>query len=154
MKFKVHTALSILFILFLFSGCKQGSNQLENKIEKSYEVGYFNYNCIAKMVVFDNNDTIYLYTNQKNSKIKAEEATLSAIKKLVSDDLQPKSLLVKRPRFTDSGQLVLSIGCGNNKIKSTRHGVDNDIRVSENFSSLLRLLNKKHKNIYDQFIIK
>lgn len=140
-------------VFLMFIGCEKKTN---TSIDKKYSITYFNRGVFASLLVFDNNDTIY-YSNTASpnynsyKKIKADKKSLEIIKKSISVNMQPNSLLIKRVHTTDSGQLKLQIICRNNEITTFRHEIDENLNVSSDFSNLLYFLNRNYFDVYNTF---
>lgn len=142
------------FILSLtIISCNQSKrNDYKNSTEiMKYSIVYTN-NSYANLIVFDNNDTIYLSNIVRNNinnytKIKSDNETINSIKKAINNHLSYKNLLVERDFILHSGYLDVSINCGDKKIEFMQTKVKTDLRVSKGFYNMISNLKNKYKEI-------
>lgn len=143
----------IFIFLFLNVCCTQFKNEKikdDEKIKK-YSLIYTN-NSYFKMVVYDNNDTIYFYnkSNKYNTttitKINSDKETVNEIRNAIVNHLSFKSLLIERDVVLPGGYLDISIDCGDNKIQIIQSRVDK-MRVSQDVYSLINKLKNKYKKV-------
>lgn len=153
---KIINFLTILFFIITISCTQSGKKtQIDNKIKK-YSIAYTN-NSFIDLVVFDNNDTIYV-TNSINrnivdyEKIKSDMETVNEVKKCIVNHLVYKTMFIKRDYILHSGYLSVSMSSHNGeKIELSQGEVNSDLNVSKNFYFMINHLKLKHKEIEKAF---
>jgi hypothetical protein len=140
-------------LLCITISCTQSKKEVFKSGEetKKYSIIYTN-NSYTNLIIFDNNDTIYLsdkiqHDINKYVKIKSDEETINEVKKAIINHLNYKSLLVKRDFVLHSGYLDVSVSYGNKKIEFIQEKVDRDLRVSKGFYNLISNLKVKYKEV-------
>lgn len=139
-----------VFILINFSCTNKEKDKLPEN-SKKYSILYTN-NSHTKIIVFDNNDTIYFSDDISPNfidykKIKADKETICKIISVVEEELNPKTLLIKRDHLSHSGYLTISMSCNGKEITSVRAGVERNLAVSRRFYILMNNLKRKYKEI-------
>lgn len=130
---------------------KEKRDKIDDEKIKKYSIVYTN-NSYANLIVFDENDTIYItdklqYDIQKYIKIKSDPETINEIKETLINHLNYKSLLVHRDFVLHSGYLSVSISYDDKKIELMQSEVDSDLRVSKKIYNLMSNLKEKYKEI-------
>lgn len=140
-------------LLCITISCTQSKKEVFKSGEeaKKYSIIYTN-NSYANLIIFDNNDTIYLsdkiqHDINKYVKIKSDEETINEVKKAIINHLNYKSLLVERDFVLHSGYLDISVNCGDKKIQFIQAKVDRDLRVSKGFYNMISNLKEKYKEV-------
>lgn len=142
-----------LFILFLtLSSCTNSAKHTVNcKDVKKYKINYLSRNRDVSLIVFDNNDTLYINSRDMKFneyvKVKSNEKTVSEIKKTINNHINRNSLLLDRPRGLHQGVLTLSVTGENKKIQLNLSGVSDDYLVTKEFNNLMNDLIKKHNEV-------
>lgn len=146
------------FILFfiLISCSKSEKKELKaNEKAKKYSIIYTN-NSYANLIVFDNNDTIYVSNKiqsniNKYVKIPSDEYIINEVKKGIINHLNKKSLMIERDFVLHSGYLDVSVSYGDKKIQFIQSEVDRDLRVSKGFYNTISNLKEKYKEVEAAF---
>lgn len=145
--------IHVLILFFILSSCSHSkkNNLIKDKEIKKYTINYSSRNYGINIIVFDNNDTIYVSNKQiainQFTKIETDEETINEIKKEIINHLNYKSLLVERCFFLHKGYLNVSISCGEKELKLQQSGVESDLRVSKSFYNMINNLKEKYKEV-------
>jgi hypothetical protein len=145
----------ILFFILISCSKSEKKESKANEKAKKYSIIYTN-NSYANLIVFDNNDTIYVSNEiqsniNKYVKIPSNEYIINEVKKGIINHLNKKSLMIERDFVLHSGYLDVSINCGNKKIQFIQSEVDRDLRVSKGFYNMISNLKEKYKEIETVF---
>lgn len=144
-------------ILFVFISCSKSEKAkiIDDKKLNKYSIIYTN-NSYANLMVFDNNDTIYVSNKvqsdiNKYTKILSDKDEIDEIKKVIINHLSYKTLMIERDFTLHSGYLDVSVSCGDRKIQLIQSEVYKDLRVSKSFYNMIDSLKQRHKQIEDIF---
>lgn len=148
----VHIRVLLFVSFFILISCNHSKKiGLKYKEIKKYTINYSSRSQGINIIVFDNNDTIYLSNKpiafNEYIKIESDEETINDIKREIINHLSYRSLLVERDFFLHKGYLNVSMSCGKKELKLQQSGVDNSLRVSKRFYNLINHLKKKYKEI-------
>ncbi len=152
----VHIRVLLLISFFISASCNHSKKiDIKDKEIKKYTINYSSRSQGINIVIFDNNDTIYLSNKpiafNQYIKIESDEETINEIKEEIINHLSYKSLLVERDFFLHKGYLNVSVSCGKKELKLQQSGVDNSLRVSRRFYNLINNLKEKYKEIETVF---
>jgi hypothetical protein len=147
----------VLILFFILASCNHSKKIILSKDKeiKKYTINYSSRNHGINIVVFDNNDTIYLSNKpiafNQYAKIESDCETIKEVKEEIINHLNYKSLLVERDFVLHKGYLNVSMSCGDKELKLQQSGVDSDLRVSKRFYNLINSLKEKHKEVKSLF---
>ena len=141
---------NILFYLtglFLLISCT-GNNRTE---VREYSLYYNNHDEFYKLIVYDNNDTLYLSKSEYNifssRKIKSNYNTIYNIKVIINKNLNNRSLYLNRSReYTNPGFLYLKSSRFDKSIQVNFEHVSKKLDINEEFRDMIYSL-KQDKNI-------
>lgn len=148
--------LFLFILVFILSSCNNATKHTLNcKNVKKYSINYLSKERDVRLIIFDNNDTIYLANRDMEFneyvKTKSDEKTINKIKKTVINHLNHSSLLLDRFHGLHKGVLTLNVTSGNKKMHLELSGVSDDYLISKEFYHLMNDLKKKHKEINTVF---
>ncbi|WP_298145050.1 hypothetical protein [Flavobacterium sp.] len=149
---KIIKSYSFLLLAVLVACTEPKSKQRSDFSSiKKYKIIYTN-NSYSELIVFDNNDTIYLTDSiqkdlQLYVKVPANNETTQKIRRDIINHLNKKTLLIDRNHALHQGYLEISVENGLNRSSLIQVEVDKNISVSRPISELLRDLKIRYKEV-------